>query len=81
MGASDGTAGNAHCHAGGRIRRDTGGPDTDELEKIKNMAKNRVGINEIMLLQKQYEESIRRNSRVLGIGWNKRILVASNSSY
>ena len=53
----------------------------DELQKIKDVAKTQVGINDIINLQNQYRDMMQRNNRVLGILRRKRILVASNSSY
>ena len=53
----------------------------DDLQKIKEVAKAQVGINDIINLQNQYRDMMQRNNRVLGMPRRKRILAASNSSY
>ena len=63
-------------HAAGRA----GGSDEAEFEKIRNMSKDRAGIDGVIAMQKRYEYLVRRYGRVLGMRRNRRILVATDST-
>lgn len=75
-----GSVGNGSLiRAGGSLGAD--GSETAELEEMKNAVTHQAGLNEIIMLQKQYEDLVRRNSRVLGMRRNRRILIATDSSH